>query len=207
MNSLLGGKKDKYFKEMDDEIQSLMRRDTLEIVSRKSVADHNVIQETWSFKFKRKPDWKIRKFKAQYCVGGDIKKILSPKPLNLYSQVVQWATVRLMLILQCILSLQIQSINFTNSFSRAYITSGEPVIIELPRYFKSDGGKNDGVIKLKKSLYGQAEAARLWYENLRYSLLERGFVTSKVDPCLFMSNTVICVVYVDDCIFMGTFTI
>ena len=24
---------------------------------------------------------------------------------------------------------------------------------------------------------------------------------SKVDPCLFMSNTVICVVYVDDCLF------
>ena len=26
-------------------------------------------------------------------------------------------------------------------------------------------------------------------------------MTSKVDPCLFMSNTVICVVYVDDCLF------
>ena len=26
-------------------------------------------------------------------------------------------------------------------------------------------------------------------------------MTSKVDPCLFMSNTVNCVVYVDDCIF------
>ena len=30
---------------MDDEIQSLMRRDTLQIVSKKSVADHNVIQK------------------------------------------------------------------------------------------------------------------------------------------------------------------
>ena len=27
------------------------------------------------------------------------------------------------------------------------------------------------------------------------------FVTSKVDLCLFMSKTVICVVYVDDCLF------
>ena len=31
--------------------------------------------------------------------------------------------------------------------------------------------------------------------------LERGFVMSKVDPCLFMSKTVICVLYVDDCLF------
>ena len=28
-----------------------------------------------------------------------------------------------------------------------------------------------------------------------------GFVMSKVDPCLFMSKTVICVVSVDDCLF------
>ena len=34
---------DEYFKAMDDEIQSLMRRDTWEIFSKKSVADHNVL--------------------------------------------------------------------------------------------------------------------------------------------------------------------
>ena len=51
------------------------------------------------------------------------------------------------------------------------------------------------------SLYGQAEAARLWYEKLRNGLLEHGFVMSKVDPCLFISKTVICMVYVDDCLF------
>ena len=57
------------------------------------------------------------------------------------------------------------------------------------------------VLKLKKILYGQAEAARLWYENLLNGLLERDFVMSKVDPCLFISKTVICVVYVDDFLF------
>ena len=55
--------------------------------------------------------------------------------------------------------------------------------------------------KIKKSLYGQAKAARLWYEKLRNGLLESGFVMSKVDPCLFMFKTVICLVYVDDCLF------
>ena len=37
---------EEYFKAMDDEIHSLMRRDTWEIVSRKSFADHNVLPET-----------------------------------------------------------------------------------------------------------------------------------------------------------------
>ena len=151
---------------MDDEIQSLLRRDTWEIVSRKSVADHNVLPGTWSFKCRRKPDWKIRKFKAQYCVRGGFQKILSHKPLDLYYTVVQWATVRLMLILKFILGLQIQSIDFKNAFSQSDIPSGEAVFIELPRYFKSGGGQYDVVIIIKKSLNGQAEAAHLWYEKL-----------------------------------------
>ena len=47
---------DEYFKAMDDEIQSLMRKDTWEIVSRKSVSDHNMLPGTWYIKFKRKSD-------------------------------------------------------------------------------------------------------------------------------------------------------
>ena len=74
MEELPGENTEEYFKAMDDEIQSLTRRDTWEIVSRKSVADHNVILGTWYFKCKRKPDWTVRKFKAQYCVRGDIQK-------------------------------------------------------------------------------------------------------------------------------------
>ena len=47
---------DEYFKAIDDEIKGLMRRDTWEIVSRNSVADHNMLPGTWSLKCKRKSD-------------------------------------------------------------------------------------------------------------------------------------------------------
>ena len=106
--------------------------------SRKSVADHHLIPGTWSFKCNRKPDWKIRESKARYCVRGYIQKILSHKPLKSYSLVVQWSTVMLMLILQCILGLQSQSIDLKNAFAQADIPSGEPFFIELPRDFNSD---------------------------------------------------------------------
>ena len=88
----------------------------------------------------------------------------------------------LMLILQCIISLQSQSIDFTNAFSQEYIPSGEQLFVELIRYLKSDGGQAYVVLRIKKILYGQAKAARLWYENVRNGLLDRGFVMSKVDP-------------------------
>ena len=41
--------------------------------------------------------------------------------------------MRLMLILQFILGLQNQSIDFTDAFAQADIPSGETVLIELPR--------------------------------------------------------------------------
>ena len=135
MEALSGENSEEYFKSMYDETQSLMRSYTWEIVSSKSVSDHNVLPGTWSFKWKSKSHWTISKFKARYFVVGDIQKILSPKPLNSYSPVVQWATLRLMLILQCILGLQSQSIDFTNAFAQADISSGEPVFIEITRDF------------------------------------------------------------------------
>ena len=51
------------------------------------------------------------------------------------------------MILQCILGFQSQRIDFTNAFAQADIPSGEPVFIELPRDFKSDGGQNDVVLR------------------------------------------------------------
>ena len=151
MEALSGENVEEYFKAMDDKIQSLMRRDTWEIVSRKSVADHKVLPRTWSFKFKRKPDWKISKFKAQYCVRGDLQKRMSPEPLNSYSKVVQWVTVRIIFILYFILAFQSQSIDLKNAFAQADILSGEPVFIERPRDFKSDVGQYDVFLRFKKS--------------------------------------------------------
>ena len=124
--------------------------------SRKSVADNNMIPGTFYFKWKRKPDWTISKSKSKYSVRGNVQKRLSHKPLNLYSTVVQWDTVRLILILHCILGFQIQSIDFTKLFSQVDIPSREPLFIELPRDFNSDGGQGDVVLSLNKSLYGQA---------------------------------------------------
>ena len=98
---------------------------------------------------------------------GDVQNRLSPEPLNSYSNVVQWATVRLIFILQCIIYFQSQSIDLTNSFDQADIPGGEPDLIELPRGFNSYREQCDVVLRLKKSLYGQAKAACLWYEKLK----------------------------------------
>ena len=82
-----------------------------------------------------------------------------------------------MLILQCIIGLQSQSIDFTNAFDQEYIPSGDPVLIELPRYFKSDGGQCDVVLRLNKSYIAKPKPhAYLWYEKLQSGLLDLIFL-------------------------------
>ena len=94
---------------------------------------------------------------------GDVQKIMSSEPLNLYSPVVNWSTVRFLLIIQWVIGLNSHIIYFTNAFSQADIPSGGPVCIELHRYFKIDGVQFDVVIGLNKSLLYQSKAAFLWH--------------------------------------------
>jgi hypothetical protein len=93
-----------------------------------------------------------------------------------------------------------RQVDYTNAFSQAEM--GETVYVEPPILFGPKSGK-DLVLLLLKSLYGLKQAPRTFYEKLCEGLLERGFVQSDIDPCLFMKAGCICVIYVDDTIFAG----
>jgi histone deacetylase 1/2 len=87
-------------------------------------------------------------------------------------------------------------------YTNALADIKETVFVELPRAFAaSESG--DYVLKLKKSLYGLKQAPKTFFDHLHTGLIERGFQQSTVDPCLFMKEAMLCVVYVDDTIFAG----
>ena len=54
------------------------------------------------------------------------------------------------------------------------------------------------VLKLNSSLYGLKKASANWYEMLSAGLESRGFLPSKVDPCVFIGKDAIIITYVDD---------
>ena len=58
-------------------------------------------------------------------------------------------------------------------------------------------------MKLNNSLYGLKQAPKTFYEKLKEGLVERGFIPSILDPCLFMKKDMICLIYVDDTIITG----
>ena len=69
------------------------------------------------------------------------------------------------------------------------------VYVECARGYPRPGK----VYKLKKSLYGLKQSPRNFFHHLRANLEAVGFEQQiDIDPCLFISPKVICLVYVDD---------
>jgi hypothetical protein len=158
-----------------------------------------VLKGTWVFKIKRYPSGEVRKFKARYCVRGDMQ-VEGVDFFDTYAPVVSWITIRLMLVLMACLQLYTIQVDFSNAFAHA--TLQELIFVEIPKGFDSPD-EGDYVLQLDKSLYGLRQAPLTWYEHLKAGLEKHGFRRSALDPCLFIHEHVICVVYVDDCLFFA----
>jgi hypothetical protein len=174
------------------EIETLENHGTWE-VNTIDQATSRVLPGTWVFKTKRSPDGTIVKRKARYCVRGDLQE----GDKDTFAPVVAWSTVRLFLILSMILKWETETIDFSSAFVQARLKV--PVWIHLPRGFHTtEVGRT--CLKLKKSLYGLAEAPRLWFLHLFDALVHKlGFTQSKLDPCLLLKPGMMMIVFVDDC--------
>ena len=187
-----------FIKAMNIEIEQLNDMEAFVTVPRQKAIDEGrqVIECTWAFKRKRYPDGTVKKLKARLCVRGDLQE-LGVDVFDTYSPVVQWSTIRLLLILSVILKLETKQVDYTLAFVQAKAEPG--IYIEMPKMFEQDGC----ILELKRNLYGQRDAPLKFYEHLRKGFEQRGFHISSFDPCLFLSDTCICLTYVDDCIFMS----
>ena len=154
-------------------------------------ATTKVLPGTWVFKVKRAPDGTFKKFKARYCIRGDLQE----GEFETYAPVVQFSSVRLFLAWSLMLGWYTCSIDFSNAFIQA--TLKDDTYIHLPRGFSGSGTKKT-CLKLNRSLYGLAVAPRLWYQHLWKALKELGLVASKHDPCLLFRKDLIVICYVDD---------
>ena len=71
--------------------------------------------------------------------------------------------------------------------------------VSLPKDFTN----NNMIWKLKKTLYGQADSPRQFYNHFSETIMEGGYLRSSNDPCLFYkredsTKITIIVIHVDD---------
>ena len=118
-----------------------------------------------------------------------------------------------MLVLTALMDLKTRQVDYTAAFVQSEIDKPpnwstmskqererSGVYIEMAKGFQETGK----VLKLKKSLYGLRQSPRLFFLHLKNNLEALGFVkANEVDACLFISEKVLCLTYVDDCIFFA----
>ena len=94
----------------------------------------NAIDSTWYFRCKLYPDGLINNFKARFYARGD-QQLEWIDFFETYAPVVQWTTVRLMLILEVLLVLKSNQGDVNAPFLRVGIPDNEKVYFEIPRGF------------------------------------------------------------------------
>ena len=106
-----------------------------------------------------------------------------------YAPVVNWISVRFLLILSELAGLEIRTIDFVLAFPHADLDV--PIYMELPIGMEvpgSEGSNKFYVLRLRKSLYGLKKASADWYDMLKKGLEIRGFKDSVADPCVFIKQ-------------------
>jgi hypothetical protein len=141
----------------------------------------------------------VKKFKAWFCARGD-QQLEGVDFFETYAPVVQWTSVRLMLILEILLQLKSKQGNVTAAFLHGELSPDEKVYVEMPLGFRRQGK----VLKLKKTLYGLRQSLRAFWKYLTKAKEAVGMKVLKLDPCLFVGDCVMVVAFVDDILFWAT---
>jgi hypothetical protein len=80
----------------------------------------NILPSTWAFKCKRYPDGDVHKLKVRFCAWGDCQ-IEDVDFFETYAPVVNWQTVRIMLVMSLLLHLSTKQVGHTAAFVHADI--------------------------------------------------------------------------------------
>ena len=119
-----------------------------------------------------------------------------------YAPVVPCQTVRFFLILSLLLRWRSRQLDFVMAYLQA--PAEMPLYLQLPQGYKRKGMTwKSHVLKLKCNVYGQKQAGRVWNQYMDQGMRAIGFTPSKFDPCLYYRNSIISLVYIDDCIVFG----
>ena len=152
----------------------------------------------WSFRRKRDNIMgKVTKYKARICVHGGMQY----KGINYwetYAPVVQWMSVRIMLTQVAIEHLNTKSIDFVLAYPQANLDMD--IYMKLLQGFNVGPESGRYVLKLQKNLYGLKQAGHNWFKKISGALGTLSINPRKVDPCVFIGEDVIVLVYVDNCL-------
>ncbi|CAJ2658330.1 unnamed protein product [Trifolium pratense] len=194
--------KEKWFKAMQEEMNSLHENHTFELV--KLPKGKRALKNKWVYKIKSESDQSQPRYKARLVVKGfnqrkgiDFEEIFSP--------VVKMTSIRVVLGLAASLNLEVEQLDVKTAFLHGDLE--EELYMEQPEGFEVKG-KEELVCRLKKSLYGLKQAPRQWYKKFDSFMEKHGYDKTTADHCVFVKkfsdgDFIILLLYVDDMLIVG----
>lgn len=168
--------KEKWIAAMKEEIKSLNSLNSWEKTtlpeSRKAIGCK------WVFKIKTDENGNVERYKARLVAQGFSQKYGIDYD-QIFSPVGRPETFRLILVVAGVKKFMLKQFDIQTAFLNGNLK--EEIYMKQPEGFNS----GPDVYRLRKSLYGLKQAARVWNETLTNSLFEAGAKQSLFDPCLF----------------------
>lgn len=151
------------------------------------------------FRIKLQPDGTIERFKCRLTAQGFLQ-VFGFDYTETYAPVLCYHTLRLILALVAAEDYELHQMDVETAFLNA--TVEEDIYMRVPEGVDAPPGT---VCKLKKALYGIKQAPHAWHAEIAHTLIVvLGYISSKLDPCLFTRPTmtgrqILFPLFVDDC--------
>ena len=185
-----------------DELRSLLINQTWEVIPvQDQKTDTDTIDSKWVFKIKINPDNSIR-YKARLVVKG-YRQIKGVNYEETYAPVSHPTTLRVLLAFASSNNWTCDHMDVVTAFLHPKIDQ-ENIHMKLPELhdlgdLTEFGLSNESrTVLLKKALYGLKQSPRLWHQEINSFLNSLGFEQSTADPNLYLTSTIMILLYVDD---------
>ena len=195
--------RDKFLEAVSIELDGHERMGNYETIPIEKVPQGTkLIDMVWSMRRKRLINTQeVYKWKARLNVHGGQQEH-GVHYWDTYAPVVTWQTVRFFFVLSLLLGWRSRQLDFVMAYPQA--PAEMPLYLRLPQGYKRKGmTRKSHVLKLKRNVYGQKQAGRVWNQYMDQGMKSIGFTPSKFDPCLYYRKSIVFLVYIDDCIVFG----
>jgi len=184
----------------EEEVDNLIRHGAVEWVpedslptwSRAKQKAWEVIDTLWVFKRKRDAQGDVCRYKGRCTLRGDqqsAKATQAGQELNSFAPTVRHSTFKLLNATGCIRRARKRTFDVEAAFLQGHRHDLPDVHCRPPPMSSGPPPTDDRgvplVWKLRRPLYGSADAARIWYQTLDEQLVSQGFTRSEYDPCYY----------------------
>ena len=156
-------------KAMEIEIEQLTKIKALSVICCRK--DMNVISSVWAFNRKRYHIRSVIKLKARICARG-FEQEHGVDYFETFAPVVQWMTVRIMLIFTILIGLENKQIDYQSAFIQCKLD--DTVYVAMPKLFEKEGH----VWELHRAIYGLKQSPRAYFLYSKHKLEQLGFSQS-----------------------------